>query len=124
MMAGEAAEEVARMPAWAAPASSRVGRAWAALALSVGYMALYLTLDRFSFIEAQHGIGITPWSPSAGLAMALLIIRGLRWSPVVFAAELLSAATLPEVAIPSVPIVIAALVVTGVMQAPQQFCAV
>src|SRR6516165_5218001 len=113
MIAGEAAEEVARMPAWAAPVSSRVGRAWAALALSVGYMALYLTLDRFSFIEAQHGIGITPWSPSAGLAMALLIIRGLRWSPVVFAAELLSAATLPEVAIPSAPIVIAALVVTG-----------
>ena len=113
MIAGEAAEEVARMPAWAAPVSSRVGRAWAALALSVGYMALYLTLDRFSFIEAQHGIGITPWSPSAGLAMALLIIKGLRWSPVVFAAELLSAATLPEVAIPSAPIVIAALVVTG-----------
>jgi integral membrane sensor domain MASE1 len=76
-------------------------------------MALYLTLDRFSFIEAQHGIGITPWSPSAGLAMALLINRGLRWSPVVFAAELLSAATLPEVAIPSAPIVIAALMVTG-----------
>jgi two-component system sensor kinase FixL len=76
-------------------------------------MALYLTLDRFSFIEAQHGIGITPWSPSAGLAMALLIIKGLRWSPVVFAAELLSAATLPEVAIPSAPIVIAALVVIG-----------
>jgi len=113
MIAGEAAEEVARMPAWAAPVSSRVGRAWEALALSVGYMALYLTLDRFSFIEAQHGIGITPWSPSAGLAMALLIIKGLRWSPVVFAAELLSAATLPEVAIPSAPIVIAALVVTG-----------
>jgi len=113
MIAGEAAEEVARMPAWAAPGSSRVGRAWAALALSVGYMALYLTLDRFSFIEAQHGIGITPWSPSAGLAMALLINRGLRWSPVVFAAELLSAATLPEVAIPSAPIVIAALMVTG-----------
>jgi len=113
MIAGEAAEEVARMPAWAAPVSSRVGRAWAALALSVGYMALYLTLDRFSFIEAQHGIGITPWSPSAGLAMALLIIKGLRWSPVVFAAELLSAATLPEVAIPSAPIVIAALVVIG-----------
>ena len=113
MIAGEAAEEVARIPAWAAPVISRVGRAWAALALSVGYMALYLTLDRFSFIEAQHGIGITPWSPSAGLAMALLIIRGLRWSPVVFAAELLSAATLPEVAIPSAPIVIAALVVTG-----------
>src|SRR6516164_3704762 len=113
MIAEEGAENIAHVPAWAAPARSRIGRAWVALAQSVAYIALYLTLDRFSFIEAQHGIGITPWSPSAGLAMALLIIKGPRWSPVVFAAELLSAATLPEVAIPSAPIVIAALVVTG-----------
>jgi PAS domain S-box-containing protein len=113
MIAGEAAENVRRVPTWAAPISSRIGRVWAVLALSIGYIALYLTLDRFSFIEAQHGIGITPWSPSAGLALALLIIRGLRWSPAVFAAELLSAATLPEMALPSTPIFIAALVVTG-----------
>ena len=113
MIAEKGAENVAHVPVWAAPTPSRIGRATVALSLSVAYIALYLTLDRLSFIEAQHGIGITPWSPSAGLAMALLIIRGLRWSPVVFAAELLSAATLPEVAIPSAPIVIAALVVTG-----------
>ena len=113
MIAEEAAADVARVPAWAAPVSSRMGRALVVLALSIGYIALYLTLDRFSFIEARHGIGITPWSPSAGLALALLIIKGPRWFPAVFAAELLSAATLPEVAVPSVPIFIAALVVTG-----------
>jgi PAS domain S-box-containing protein len=113
MIAEKGAENVAHVPVWAAPTPSRIGRATVALSLSVAYIALYLTLDRLSFIEAQHGIGITPWSPSAGLAMALLIIKGARWSPVVFAAELLSAATLPEVAIPSAPIVIAALVVTG-----------
>jgi PAS domain S-box-containing protein len=82
------------------------------LALSVGYIALYHTLDRLSFIEAQHGINITPWSPSAGLALVLLIIKGLRWFPAVFAAELLSEATLPEVAVPSAPIFISALEVT------------
>src|SRR6516225_615776 len=113
MIAEKAAEDVMRVPAWAAPTSSRIGRTGAVLALSVGYIALYLTLDRFSFIEAQHGIGITPWSPSAGLAVALLIVKGLRWSPVVFTAELLSAATLPEVSIPSATVVIAALAVTG-----------
>jgi PAS domain S-box-containing protein len=113
MIAEQAAEDITRVPAWAAPVSSRVGRAWAVLALSIGYIALYLTLDRFSFIEAQHGIGITPWSPSAGLALALLIIKGPRWSLAVFAAELLSAATLPEMATPSAPIFIVALVVTG-----------
>jgi len=113
MIAEEAVEGDARVPAWAAPARSRVGRAWAVLALSLGYIALYVTLDRLSFIEAQHGIDITPWSPSAGLALALLVIKGLRWSAAVFAAELLSAATLPEVVVPTAPIFIATLVVTG-----------
>ena len=101
-----------RLPQWAAPRGSWVGRASAVLALSVGYIALYHTLDRLSFIEAQHGINITPWSPSAGLALVLLIIKGLRWFPAVFAAELLSEATLPEVAVPSAPIFISALEVT------------
>src|SRR6516164_11773972 len=113
MIAEEAAEDVTRVPAWAAPVSSRMGRDLVGLALSIGYIVLYLTLDRFSFIEAKHGIGITPWSPSAGLALALLIIKGPRWFPAVFAAELLSGATLPEVAVPSVPIFIAAVLVTG-----------
>jgi PAS domain S-box-containing protein len=72
-----------------------------------------VTLDRLSFIEAQHGVGITPWSPSAGLALALLIIKGPRWFPAVFAAELLSGGILPEVAVPSAPIFISALVVTA-----------
>src|SRR6516162_9543851 len=109
MIAEKAAEDVMRVPAWAAPISSRMSRALVVLALSVGYIAFYLMLDRLSFIEARHGIGITPWSPSAGLALALLIIKGPRWSPAVLAAELLSAATLPEMAIPSAPIVTAAL---------------
>jgi PAS domain S-box-containing protein len=113
MIAERVVEHVMRMPAWAAPPRSPTGRAWVVVALSVGYVALYLALDRLSFIEAQHGINITPWSPSAGLALALLIIKGLRWFPAVFAAELLSEATLPEVAVPSAAIFIAALVVTG-----------
>ena len=109
---GRAADDMTRLPQWAAPRGSWVGRASAVLALSVGYIALYHTLDRLSFIEAQHGINITPWSPSAGLALVLLIIKGLRWFPAVFAAELLSEATLPEVAVPSAPIFISALEVT------------
>ena len=56
MMAEQAAEDVPRVPAWAAPPRSRIGRGWAVLALSVAYIALYVTLDRLSFIEAQHGI--------------------------------------------------------------------
>jgi len=44
-------------------------------------VAVYVALDRLSFIGALHGVGITPWNPTAGLAMALLIIKGLRYSP-------------------------------------------
>jgi PAS domain S-box-containing protein len=113
MTAEQAADGVGHLPAWATPPRSPIGRTWAVLTLSAAYIAFYVTLDRLSFIEAQHGVGITPWSPSAGLALALLIIKGPRWFPAVFAAELLSGATLPEVAVRSAPVFISALVVTA-----------
>jgi PAS domain S-box-containing protein len=84
---------------------------WQAVALSVGYIALYLTLDRLSFIAALHGIGITPWSPSAGLAVSLLIIKGLRYAPLVMLAEALSSATLPVVSVAAMPVCVESLVV-------------
>src|SRR5499427_7105781 len=73
--------------AWerALPLGWRANRGWRTIALSIGYVALYLALDRLSFIGALHGIGITPWSPTAGLAMALLIIKGFRYAPLIMA---------------------------------------
>jgi hypothetical protein len=47
------------------------------IALSIVYLVLCLALDRVSFIRALHGIGITPWNPSAGLLMSVLVIKGL-----------------------------------------------
>jgi PAS domain S-box-containing protein len=91
--------------------SAKPGRI--AVTLSVAYLALYLTLDRLSFVGALYGIGITPWNPSTGLAMALLIIKGLRYAPLVMAAELLSGATLPIAPISPVPVSLASLVVTA-----------
>jgi two-component system sensor kinase FixL len=87
-------------------------RAWLAVALYAGYIALYLTLDRISFIEALYGIGITPWNPSAGLTVALLIMKGPRCFPAVLSAEVLSTATLPLVPIPAFPVFAAGLVVS------------
>ena len=81
--------------------------------LAVGYVALYLALDRLSFIGALHGVGITPWNPSTGLAMALLVIKGLRYAPLVMVAELLSGATLPVAPVSPVPIFLPSLVVTA-----------
>src|SRR6516225_11454494 len=104
---------VVRSAGWAAPLSSRIARTWRTAALSVGYVVLYVTLDRLSFIGPLHGIGITPWDPSTGFALALLIIGGLRFAPLVMAAELVSGATLPLVPVSAVAVCLEALVVAA-----------
>jgi hypothetical protein len=76
----EVAQRIGHPPERATLFGSRISNGWRTITLSIGYVALYLALDRLSFTGALHGIGITPWSPTAGLAMALLIIKGLRYS--------------------------------------------
>jgi two-component system sensor kinase FixL len=109
----EAVDDVVRAPGWAAPIGWSTNPACRAASLSVGYVALYVTLDRLSFIGALHGIGITPWDPSTGLAMALLIVKGLRFAPLIMVAELLSGATLPIVPVSPLSVCLEALVVTA-----------
>jgi two-component system sensor kinase FixL len=113
MTTKEAVDDAVRTPESAAPIGWSTNPAWRAAALPVGYVALYLTLDRLSFIGALYGIAITPWNPSTGLEMALLIIKGLRSAPLIMAAELLSSATLPIVSISAVPLSLEAVVVTA-----------
>ena len=113
MTTEEAANDIMRAPERAAPLRWSVSRGYRAVALSIGYVALYLALDRLSLIGALHGIGITPWSPTAGLAMALLISKGLHYAPLVMAAELLSGATLPIMSFSAAPIFLGSLVVTA-----------
>jgi hypothetical protein len=48
-----AVEDVTLAPDWTAPINSPTNRVWCAVALSVGYVALYLAFDRLSIIEAQ-----------------------------------------------------------------------
>src|SRR5215813_9889437 len=106
-------DEIIRAPEWAPPMSARYRQAWQIAALFVGFVILYLISDRVSFIDALHGIGITAWSPSTGLIVAVLIIKGLRWSAVVLVAEALSGLTLPVVPISPAPVFVDALLVTG-----------
>lgn len=113
MTTKEAVDNAVRVPESAPPIGWSTNPVWRAAALSVGYVALYLTLDRLSFIGALHGIGITPWNPSTGLEMALLIIKGLRYAPLVMAAELFSSATLPVASVSAVPLSLESLVVTA-----------
>jgi two-component system, LuxR family, sensor kinase FixL len=108
----EAVDDIVHVPKRAAPPSPRARRLWRAILLSVAYVAVYLALDRISFIEPLHGVNITPWNPSTGVMLALLIVKGVRWSPVVLVAELISGATLPQIPILPAPLFVAAIVVT------------
>ncbi|HEX5128268.1 MAG TPA: hypothetical protein VFV90_00910, partial [Usitatibacter sp.] len=57
-----------------------------AAALGVAFLAAYVLLDRLSYIHPLGQYGITPWNPQPALAIALLMMGGRRWLPVVFAA--------------------------------------
>jgi len=113
MTTEEVAQHIRRTPEQAALFGSRISNGWRTMMLSIGYVALYLAFDRLSFIGALHGIGITPWSPTAGLAMVLLIIKGLRYSPLILAGELFSGGMLPTVSPPLMPIFLGSVVVTA-----------
>jgi two-component system, LuxR family, sensor kinase FixL len=106
-------DDAVRVPEWAVQTGWSTRPAWKTTALSIAYIALYMTLDRLSFIGPLHGVGITPWNPSTGLAIALLIIKGPRYAALVLAAELVSGAVLPMAAIPPAPVFLGALMVTA-----------
>lgn len=61
-----------------------------AIAAVCCYVAVYVALDWISFLGALQGSGYTPWNPPPALSLALLIIKGLRFAPAIFLAELLS----------------------------------
>jgi two-component system sensor kinase FixL len=108
---GKAVDDL-HTPEWAASIGLAFHPALRAAALSFGYVALYLALDRLSFIGALHGIGITPWNPSTGLAVAVLLVTGFRFAPMVMAADWLSGTTLPIAPVSPVSVLVGSLVVT------------
>lgn len=54
--------------------------------VAVGFVAGYLLLDWVSYIHPMQQYTITPWNPQPALAIALLMLGGQRWMPLVFAA--------------------------------------
>jgi len=92
-----------------------VGRALVPPLVTVGlYLAAYIALDWVSFIHPLHGVEVTPWSPPAGLSLALLLARGLAYAPAVLLADLLSTSVVSSVSVPpSVALVSSAVVTAG-----------
>ncbi|HJW04795.1 MAG TPA: ATP-binding protein [Azospira sp.] len=54
-----------------------------AFGIAVGYIALYLLLDWVSFIHPLPAFDVTPWNPPPGVSLALLLVFGLRFLPLV-----------------------------------------
>jgi signal transduction histidine kinase len=59
-------------------------------ALAMAFVAAYVLLDWLSYVQPVLKLGITPWNPQAGLALALLLARGSSWGWLVALAALLS----------------------------------
>ncbi|ESR26876.1 hypothetical protein N177_0660 [Lutibaculum baratangense AMV1] len=54
------------------------------------WVVAYVALDYVSFIESYRGLAITPWNPTAGLAVALVFLGGWRHAPVVIVSPVLA----------------------------------
>jgi PAS domain S-box-containing protein len=83
------------------------------IGLSLAYIVVYVVLDRISFIEALHGVDITPWNPPAGLTVALLLVGGPAYIPVVAIAVICSSQILPLTPISPAWSLVTAFVIAG-----------
>jgi len=99
-----------RVTSWTDPLPDSVGPR---IGLSLAYIALYVLLDRISFLEALHGVDITPWNPPAGLTVALLLVGGGAYIPVIAVAALFSSQILPLTPISPILGLVTALVIAG-----------
>src|SRR4051794_31450442 len=61
-----------------------------ALVISAIFIACYVALAWATRIYLVRPFGITPWNPSAGLALALLLICGYRFWPALAIASCLA----------------------------------
>jgi signal transduction histidine kinase len=58
----------------------------------IGFILIYCIVERGTLLYELDGLGITLWSPSAGLSLTLLLIGGPQFAPFVFVASLITEA--------------------------------
>jgi len=83
------------------------------MAFVAGYVALYVALDRVSFIDPLGPLGITPWTPPTGLSLFLLLRYGPAMAPWFFVAAFLTEVLVHGVPAPWPVIVAACLLLAG-----------
>lgn len=91
------------------------------LLIAFAYVAGYVALDWLSFIaqpvervEPFSAAGITPWSPSTGLSVALILLLGYRFIPCLFISAFSADAIVRGLPLPLAMEVIAGFVVAGI----------
>jgi two-component system sensor kinase FixL len=60
------------------------------LLIGIVFLVGYVALDYVSYVKPYRDIGITPWNPSAGLAIAIVFLEGIALAPFVLAAPFLA----------------------------------
>jgi two-component system sensor kinase FixL len=55
---------------------------------AVAFVAVYLVLDRVSYIHTFSTLNITPWNPPAAWGLAVLVLVGPRFAPLLFVGAL------------------------------------
>lgn len=83
------------------------------LAVVLGLFAGYVVLDRVSFMHEYSPLGITPWNPSSGLALAALVMYGMRLLPVVAAAAIFADVVVRDMPVSLVQMIATTVVITA-----------
>lgn len=81
-------------------------------AIFSAYVAGYLALDASSYIYPVVPLGITPWNPSTGLSLFLLLTCGRRFWPAVLIAAVVADVVVRHVTV-SAPMLLTAAFITG-----------
>lgn len=82
--------------------------------IASGFLTGYLILDWISYAEPFLREGMTPWEPAAGLAVALVLLTGLRYALLLLLAPILSEFFVRGLSMPVGALLLTTLVIGGV----------
>lgn len=82
--------------------------------VGAGFILAYVALDWVSFIHQFSPLGITPWNPPPGLALAAMLIRGPVVAPLVFVGALLADILVRDLPAPLAPTLVSAAMIAAV----------
>jgi signal transduction histidine kinase len=81
--------------------------------ISALYVCVYIGLDWITYVQPVLQLGITPWSPQAGVTVAYLLWLGPRWAPFTALAAFLAEVVVREAPAGWAPHALASLWIAG-----------